>query len=209
MENQSFTELLKQLGSKKPTPGGGAAAAWVGALGSALAEMSMRYSIRKKTPETDRKEIETLIKQSLIIVNDFLKSANEDAAAYEILNQLQKLDADDPKRIAGWEDAVKQAIAVPNRVVETTLTTLEKYQSFMTRCNRWLLSDLAIAAILCESAARSAAWNIRINLPLIDNQNMRQSMETDLTERLNRVRKTTNRIENYCAGNEISPPESP
>ena len=209
MENQSLTELLKQLGSKKPTPGGGAAAAWVGALGSALAEMAMRYSIRKKTSETDRKEIETLIEQSLIIVDDFLKSANEDAAAYENLNQLQKLNADDPKRIAGWEDTVKQAIAVPSRVVETAVTTLEKYESFMTRCNRWLLSDLAIAAILCESAARSAAWNVRINLPLIDNNNMHQSIEADLTERLNQLRETTNRIENYCAGNENSSPESP
>ena len=208
MENQSLTELLKQLGSKKPTPGGGAAAAWVGALSSALAEMAMRYSIRKKTPATDRKEIDTLIEQSLIIVDDFLKSANEDAAAYEYLNQLQKLDADDPKRIAGWEDAVKQAIAVPSRVVETAVTTLEKYESFMTHCNHLLLSDLAIAAILCESAARSAAWNVRINIPLIDNNNMHQSMEVDLTERLNQVRETTNRIENYCASNENSSPES-
>jgi len=204
MSDPSFSQLLESLSAKTPAPGGGAAAAWAGAIGAALGEMAMRYSIRKKTPEADRDEIASLIGILGEFRQFFLQSAHADAEAYRALNRLQKLAADDPVRMDGWDHAVSEAIAIPNGVIARAMTLLGRLESFTIKCNSWLLSDLAIAAILAEAAGRSAAWNVRVNMPLVDDEEKKKSMAARLAEDLDGMRVITARIEAFCRESEAS-----
>jgi formiminotetrahydrofolate cyclodeaminase len=62
-----------------------------------------------------------------------------------------------------------------------------------------LASDLAIAAVLAEAGARAAAWNVRINLPLLDDQAVRETFERTMAQTLSDAAHITREIETACA----------
>ncbi|MCA9295269.1 MAG: cyclodeaminase/cyclohydrolase family protein, partial [Phycisphaerales bacterium] len=71
--------------------------------------------------------------------------------------------------------------------------------NLVDRTNPMLASDLAIAAVLVESAARSAAWNIRINLPLLRDKGVAKQTRTETARTSNAIRALTESVESRCA----------
>ncbi len=195
---EQLNDLLHEIAAKTPAPGGGAVASMIGAIGAALGQMSMRYSIRKKTPDEKRTQIEGYLDQFDCYRERMLQAADADAKAYGELNRLQRLDENDPQRIAHWKDAVQGSIQVPLSVVDETLAILHVLREFAPLCNRWLQSDLAIAAILAESTARSAAWNVQVNLPLLADPEARSQMGAAIAQELAQVVEITGWIETFC-----------
>ncbi|MBL4809727.1 MAG: cyclodeaminase/cyclohydrolase family protein, partial [Phycisphaerales bacterium] len=92
---------------------------------------------------------------------------DDDAAGYGTLNKLWSLDKSDPKRQAGWADAVNGAITPPTTMLELSVKMMQIVHDLTTTTNTMLKSDLAVAAITFKAAAHSAACNIRINIPLL------------------------------------------
>src|SRR5262245_33654167 len=82
----SLQNYLKLLGSDAPAPGGGSAAALVGAAGSALAEMVARIN-SKKTPESRKsaKTAEAAGKKLLALIT-------KDAQAFEKIKKAFRKD---------------------------------------------------------------------------------------------------------------------
>lgn len=99
-------------------------------------------------------------------------------------------------------EAVRAAISTPRTVVVESLTLLELLQGLAGTTNRMLRSDLAIAAVLAEAAARAAAWSVRINLPLLDDAAERRAIEDELAQHLRLASELTGRIEGACRGEE-------
>lgn len=198
MAQETFDELLKEIAAKQPTPGGGAVASWVGAMGAAVGQMSMRYSIRKKTAEDVRESIEKYVGEFEEAIRQLLAAADEDARAYGELNRLQTLAEDDSARIKKWEGSVRASIAAPKRVMAIGLEMLRCQEAFAKVCNRWLLSDLAISAILADAAVRSAAWNVRINLPLLEAAGEREAVSSAIDAQLSESGAIANRVEEFC-----------
>ncbi len=165
--SQTITEFLDALNAKVPTPGGGAAAAITGATAAATAGMVVSYSINKKSLaqhqafNTDAQN--TLSEQC----SKFLTLGDDDAAGYGVLNALWKLDKDHPDRIAGWEAAVAGAIEPPKAMLALSIEMLELCEELISTTNTQLKSDLGVAAVLGQAAARSAGWNVKINIPLL------------------------------------------
>ena len=65
---------------------------------------------------------------------------------------------------------MRAAIDVPQRALTACMDMLGLLERLCGRTNRMLASDLAIATVLAEAAARAAAWNVRINLPSLTDQ---------------------------------------
>ncbi|MFG0331075.1 MAG: cyclodeaminase/cyclohydrolase family protein [Phycisphaerales bacterium] len=168
-------DLLDAIGARTPAPGGGAVASVTGALGAALGEMALRYSIRKSSPDDLRSSVGQAIESLVAARARFLNLADDDARAYAELNRLQRLPEDDEVRQVGWKVAVEQAIAAPMATVTVSREALQHLDSVMEFCSKWLLSDLAIAADLLASANRAAAWNVRVNLPLLDTEESKRA----------------------------------
>jgi formiminotetrahydrofolate cyclodeaminase len=207
-ESISFDEFLNGVADKTPVPGGGAVAAAVGALGGALAQMCMRYSIRKKTSEEKRERIDAFIHRFDTVVQNMLDAAAEDAAAYAELNRLQRLEPEDRDRQTNWDQAVTRSINAPLGVVQRSGEALRSLKAFGELCDRWLLSDLAIAAILADAAARTAGWNIRINLPLVEDATRRIEIETETSDLLAECLELAAAVESFCA-NAVSEGSTP
>jgi formiminotetrahydrofolate cyclodeaminase len=159
--------LLDALAAKQPVPGGGAAAGLVLATAAGLGSMVLRYSVGKKAFAEWNHELEQALETCDRLRLEAIAAADADAAAYGELSSLWKLAEDDPARIARWKSAVEAAIAAPRRAMTLAATLLEVLEALPERTSKSIRSDLAIAAILADGAMRSAAWNVRINLPLL------------------------------------------
>lgn len=168
-------EFLSRLGSKTPAPGGGAAAAVAASTGASLARMVVQYSIGRKSLAEHEPILQhadaTLLRASDIM----LTLAQEDADAYEWVNQLLRLEESDPRRVRELSDAVQTATRIPLALVAACTDLLRLFEKLVGRTNPHLSSDLAIAAVLVESAARASRWNIAANAPLL----ARLSLETN------------------------------
>jgi formiminotetrahydrofolate cyclodeaminase len=198
LRDTTLGALIDALAAKTPAPGGGAAAAVVAGVAAALATMVVNYSLnRKKQAEHQTLLAECAVRLSRLR-DDSLALARDDMEAYERLNALQRLDPADPERLAGWTAAVDRAIDVPSRAVSAAMETLRIAQSLAGRSNEWLRSDLAIAAVLAEAAATAAAWNVRVNLPLLDHPARRDAIEHDLDRFLTEAGSIRRTVEAAC-----------
>ena len=185
-------DMLSSIAAAEPVPGGGAVAGLVEAIGAALGLMVVGYSEGRPrlaehaaTHAEVRSQLESHRRRALDL-------AAADAAAYARLNALWRRSEDDPERLAGMPEAVAAAIAAPRAMAETGLETLAALGRLVGRSNRHLGSDLAIAAIMAEAEVRSAIWNVRINLPLLEDAvrraEVRQFVDHALKESASRCR---------------------
>lgn len=195
--DRRFGELLDQLAAKTPTPGGGAVASAVGALGAALGGMVLSYSTGRKSLAAHEAALrgawEVLVRARGVL----LRLAEEDEAAYSLLNGLSRLPEGDPRR-AGLPEASRRAAEVPLACVAACVGVLEALEPLPAMTNRHLRSDLAIAAILSLAAARAGAWNVRVNLPGVSEGAERSRLESECGRLLAKAADLADRTERAC-----------
>ncbi|MBL4809453.1 MAG: cyclodeaminase/cyclohydrolase family protein [Phycisphaerales bacterium] len=194
---QTIAEYLDALNSKSPTPGGGAVAGTTGATAAAIAGMVIHYTLGKKKYAEHESDNTERLNQLTAAQSQFLTLADDDAAGYGTLNKLWSLDKSDPKRQAGWADAVNGAITPPTTMLELSVKMMQIVHDLITTTNAMLKSDLAVAAITFKAAAHSAACNIRINIPLLPEAS-RPDAEASMNESLHAIDTLHDSIVDAC-----------
>lgn len=194
LESYPFGTFLSDIAKKTPAPGGGAVAPAVGAIAAALAEMVVAYSLGKASLAEHQETLTGAAERLGRARSLLLKLAEEDAAAYEWLNRLMRLPEGDPGR-AEMRAAVSAAIAAPRASLAGALDLLRLLEKLVSITNRRLRTDLAIAAVLAEAAARAAAWNVRINLPLIEDARLRADLDHEASDSIREARERAGRVE--------------
>ncbi|HHN78707.1 MAG TPA: hypothetical protein ENK11_08575, partial [Phycisphaerales bacterium] len=174
------------------------AAAVAGGVASALASMVVAYSVGKKSLEPHRQTLRNAADRLEEMRGAFLALGDEDAAAYADLNAIRQLDAEDPRRVADEPGAVRRAVAAPRAVLDLSLELLGVVEGLVGITNPHLRSDLAVAAVTAESAAASAGWNVRVNIPLLP-ENEHASALDQLARSLEDARASRQRVEQACA----------
>ncbi|MCZ6611670.1 MAG: cyclodeaminase/cyclohydrolase family protein [Phycisphaerales bacterium] len=195
MDERTVGQLLEMVAAKTSAPGGGAVAALTTALAAALGQMVGHFSAGR----SDTAEHKELHQEALRTFEQLRKAsidlADADAEAFSRLSELWKLKRDDERRRADWPDAVAAAIEAPRRVMETSLGTLHLLDRLVGTTNTNLRSDLAIAALLAEAACRAAAYNVRVNLPLLQDRAQAGQFEVETANMLQRARHLCETIE--------------
>lgn len=164
----TISTFLHDLAAKAATPGGGAAAGLTGAAAASLAHMVVAFSLGRKSLADHQLALESASAQLLAMRDDFLRLADEDAQAYAALNAALKKPTDDPARAPALASAARAATDVPQRTLARALDLLRLAETLRPITNPHLRSDLAIAAVLADAAARASRWNIAINAPTLD-----------------------------------------
>lgn len=147
-------KFMNELGSAKPAPGGGAAAAMCAALGLSLFEMVLRINARKHPAKL--KKAAKVHKN----VQTCLSIMKEDAQAFLKISQLYKSG----QKSTACQKALKNGAEVPYKIIHIAKQMLKESTSEHAHTSAWLKSDLVEAELLLKAAIAAAALNVEINL---------------------------------------------
>lgn len=170
----SCEEFLEKLASKEPVPGGGGAAALGGAISAALASMVANLTLGKEKFLAVESEMLRLVAASEYLRQELLQLAQEDASVFEAFMNCYKMpkatDAEKALRQAKIQEAAKMAAEIPLKIGEKSLAVLLLAAEAVELGNPAVITDAAVAALMARAAVRSAVYNVKINLNLINDR---------------------------------------
>jgi len=160
----AIDSFLTATAARQPTPGGGSVAALAGALSAAIGEMVLSYSIGKKDLLPFEAELKHAAHEFQQAREVLLRLMVEDQEAYSEMTRLRKLPMDSIDRQEQMPVAVLACVRVPQAIGATAVAILKICEQVVEIVNPWLLSDLAVCADVAMATARSATYNVRVNL---------------------------------------------
>jgi formiminotetrahydrofolate cyclodeaminase len=159
--DSSIRKYLEDLAAKKPAPGGGSAAALSAATGVALMTMAANYTQGNPAYKAFAEKIADILVRCENYRAELESLIDEDVEAYGKLSEAMKgsgKSADVP------DAALKEAARVPFEVCKISAECLKLCKMLAGSCNKNLITDVAIAAILLEGAFFSAKFNVYLNM---------------------------------------------
>ena len=165
---KSLEPFLDALASGEPTPGGGAAAAAMGALGASLALMCCRLPVDKPEFQGRRAMFEEIARVADRLQRRFTEAVDEDVQAYNAVVAALKLPRATPEekaaRSAALQKAFKWATNVPLQVAEMAADTLDLLEPLSRNGLPGAISDVGVGAKAARAAFDGASYNVLINL---------------------------------------------
>ncbi|OPX24980.1 MAG: hypothetical protein B1H04_01035 [Planctomycetales bacterium 4484_123] len=154
-------EFVAVTASKTPIPGGGSVAGVVGAQAAGLGEMVLAFTRGKKQFAEHAAEHDALAVRLARARGMFLDLTADDAAAYTLYQEASRCQ--DQDKDAKMAVATAAAIDVPRQMTAVALSLLADLVALGQHCNRYLLTDLAAAAVLAEAVVKLSDYNVRVN----------------------------------------------
>jgi len=181
---------LEKLAGADPEPGGGSVAALVGALGAALVTMVTNLTLGKEKYAGVQDDMAELKRRAEEVREELGDLVTLDARAYgEVAAALQlprDTEAQTKERRRTLQAALKGAAEVPLRVADLALEVAHLSLLAAEKGNPAAVSDAGGAALLADTAAKTAALNVRINLAWIEDEDFKccalARIETVLSE---------------------------
>jgi formiminotetrahydrofolate cyclodeaminase len=172
--SQTLTSFLDALASGAPAPGGGAAAALLGANGAALVSMVCNLTIGKPKYAAVEPEMQALLAKSEALRRRLLKMIEDDQAVFNTLMNAYGLpkqsDEEKAVRKQAIQAALKRATEVPLACARACAEVVALSREAAEKGNPQVVSDAGVAVAAAEAGLKSAALNVWINVPSIDDQ---------------------------------------
>lgn len=163
----TLTEFIKELSSKKPIPGGGGASALIGAIGIALCSMVANLTSGKKKYAEYQSDIDDIIACVSASIPTLLELIEKDAEVFEPLSLAYGIPKDDPNRDELLENALVKACSVPMMILKEVSNVITVIERLSEKGSKLAISDVGVAASACRCAMESAIMNIYINTKLM------------------------------------------
>jgi glutamate formiminotransferase/formiminotetrahydrofolate cyclodeaminase len=179
----SFIEVLS---TPTPTPGGGSAAAYAGAMGAALVSMVAGLTIGKKKYAEVEAEMQAIRVMAEKLRKELTNAVEDDASAFEALMGTFKLpkETDEQKtaRNAAIINATLNAARVPLHVASDAVKVMELAIKCARRGNVNAISDAMSGFAMARAALTAAGYNVRINLNSLEDRSAGEKMLAELSE---------------------------
>ena len=189
MTLESCRRFVEVLASDAPAPGGGGAAALVGAIGTALGNMVGSLTVGKKKYADVQDEIIALKAKCDDLQKQLLDQVEADDKGFVPLAKAYGIPKDDPNRDRILEDATIVACAVPMKIMELCCEAIEAIAVFAAKGSRLAVSDAGCGAVCCKAALQSASLNVFINTKSLKNREVAEEMNA----------KANGMLDKYCA----------
>lgn len=187
----SCREFADQTASAAPTPGGGGAAAYAGALGMALVNMVSRLTLGKKKYADVQVEVAELLDKGEQIREALLATAQADADAFVPLAAAYALpsgtDEEKAAKAAELSERSHIAASIPLMGAEIAVQGLEIAQRIAEIGSRLVISDAACGAALLLAAVKSFDFTVRINLGAVQDKKFTDGAAQDMAALVTRA----------------------
>jgi glutamate formiminotransferase / formiminotetrahydrofolate cyclodeaminase len=196
--DKTVIELSDALASDSPTPGGGSVSALSGALSAALSAMVAGVTFGKKEYHRQKPLMETVAVKAQQLKTDLSTLVDEDSRSFDAfmaaLRMPQKTEAEKSARLAAKNTAARYMTEVPLQTLRHTAALLDLADLLVRKGNVNTLSDAGVAALQAEAAAWGAYYNVRINLPQIQDEPFKIQTQQEAEELIQAVQKKSRSI---------------
>ena len=189
MTMETCREFVKVLASDAPAPGGGGAAALVGAIGTALGNMVGSLTVGKKKYADVQDEILALKARCDELQTKLLNQVEADEVNFLPLAKAYGIPKDDPNRDAIMEEATIIACSTPMAIMELCCEAIDCIAVFAAKGSRLAVSDAGCGAVCCKAALQAASLNVFINTKSLKNRETAEAMNA----------KANAMLTKYCA----------
>ena len=185
----SCREFVTVLASDAPAPGGGGAAALVGAIGTALGNMVGSLTVGKKKYAEVEAEIIELKAKCDALQTELLNQVEADEVNFLPLAKAYGIPKDDPNRDKVMEEATIIACSTPMHIMELCCEAIDAIAVFAEKGSRLAVSDAGCGAVCCKAALQAASLNVFINTKSLKNREVAEEMNA----------KCIGMLDKYCA----------
>jgi glutamate formiminotransferase / formiminotetrahydrofolate cyclodeaminase len=180
LAKMNLREFCNETLSDSPAPGGGSAAALMGALGASLGGMVANLSAGKRGWDDKLEYFSNWAVKAQQLKDELLSLVDEDTAAFNKVMDafaLPKESAEEKTtRASAIEHATKYAAEVPLKVMETASKSYELLAEMADRGNPASVSDVGVGALATRACIEGAVLNVRINLAQLKDEKFKAAV---------------------------------
>ena len=167
IKDKSVQLFIDELASKAPTPGGGSAAAVMGAQSAALISMVCNLTIGKPKYAEVEAEMLALLEKSEALREKLIGMIKADVDVFNRLMATYSLpkdsDAEKTARSEAIQSVLKEATDVPLACARACAEAVELSRIAAGKGNLGVISDAGVAVMAAYAGLKSAALNVYIN----------------------------------------------
>ena len=186
MTLETCRNFVTVLASDAPAPGGGGAAALVGAIGTALGNMVGSLTVGKKKYADVEAEIIELKKKCDALQTELLNQVEADEINFLPLAKAYGIPKDAPNRDKIMEEATVIACSTPMKIMELCCEAIDCIAIFAAKGSRLAVSDAGCGAVCCKAALQAASLNVFINTKSLKNRDTAEELNRQANLMLNK-----------------------
>lgn len=176
--------FIDELAAPTPTPGGGSAGAYAGAMGAALVAMVAGLTIGKKKYAEVEAEMQAIRVIAESLRQELTQSVDDDAASFEVLMATFKLPKDTDEQKAARNAVIIQATLnaahIPLHVAEDAVKVMELALKCAKDANLNAISDSMSGFAMSRAALTAAGYNVKINVNSLEDKSVGEKMLKEL-----------------------------
>ena len=168
ISEKTCIEFVNVLASKSAVPGGGGAAALVGAIGMALGSMVCNLTMGKKKYAEYEESVKEILVKAREIEKKLLSMIDKDAENFLPLSKAYGLpnSTEEEKKIKEeiMENALKVACEVPIDIVRVCFDAIKLHEDLVDKGSKLAISDVGVGVQCLRAAILSGQLNVVINI---------------------------------------------
>jgi glutamate formiminotransferase/formiminotetrahydrofolate cyclodeaminase len=188
----NLREFANELSIDSPAPGGGSVAALCGALSASLSSIVANLTVGKKEYEDVQEKVKDLAVRAQTLKDTMLRDIDLDTQAFnsvmDAFRMKRKTEEQKELRDRAIEEANKEASRIPLRVLENSVQALEMAKELAVHGNKNSISDAGVAALAAGACAEGAFYNVKINLPNIEDMKFKKETAKQAADFLDKTR---------------------
>ncbi|MDO8844496.1 methenyltetrahydrofolate cyclohydrolase [Methylicorpusculum sp.] len=186
IKDKTLHLFLDELASKTPTPGGGSAAAFMGAQSAALTSMVCNLTLGKPKYSAVETDMQQLLEQSEVLRQQLTGMIKADIEVFDRLMAAYGLPKDSDEQIAARSESIqkqlKEATLVPMACARACASAIELSRIAAEKGNLGVISDAGVAAMAGYAGLKSAALNVYINAGSLKDKEFAEQVLKELEE---------------------------
>lgn len=190
--------FLNELASAAPTPGGGSAAAVIGAMGAALLSMVCNVTLGKKGLEAVEADMKAVRDESERLRGRLTAMVADDIAAFDGLMAAYRLpksnDDEKSRRAAAIQTNLRAATETPLACARACAEVVALARRAAEKGFAGVVSDAGVGVLAANSALRSAALNVYINTPSLQDRSYAAAATAEIETLLERCARESEAV---------------